>query len=73
MHMSNALCFKFQVPASNTLGGVAQTRTVLKSVTNVRMYVRMYVRIRVKLYAPPHFVAGAKNHSEKKKKTNINK
>ena len=33
------LCYKFQVPASNTLRGVAETRTVLKSVTDVR-YVR---------------------------------
>ena len=45
---------KFQVPALNALGGVAGTRTVLKSVTDERMY----VRTRVKLYAPPHFVAG---------------
>ena len=31
------LYFKFQVPASNTLGGVGETRTVLKSLTDVRM------------------------------------
>ena len=45
--------FKFQVPASNALGGGAETKTVLKSVTDVRTYVRTYVRTRVKLYAPP--------------------
>ena len=36
---------------SNTVGGAAETRTVLQII--------MYVRIRVKLYAPPHFVVGA--------------
>ena len=53
------LCFKYQVPASNILGGVAETRTVLKTLTDVRTYVRLFARKRVKLYAPPHFVAGA--------------
>ena len=33
------LCFNFQIPASNTLGGVVETRTVLKRMTDVRMYV----------------------------------
>ena len=34
------LCCKFQIPASNTVGGVAETKTVLQSVTDVRhMYV----------------------------------
>ena len=32
MHMPNAceLCYKLQIPASNTVGGVAETRTVLQ-------------------------------------------
>ena len=34
------LCCNFQIPASNTLGGVAETRIVLQSVTDVRTYVR---------------------------------
>ena len=42
------LCYKFQVPASNTLGGVAETIIVLKSVT----YVRMYVRTKGKIICP---------------------
>ena len=49
------LCRKFQVPASNTAGGVVETRTVLQSVTDVRTY----VRTGAELYASPHFVAGA--------------
>ena len=53
------LCCKFQIPASITVGGVAETRTVLQSVTDGQTYIHMYLRIRVKLYATPHFVAGA--------------
>ena len=33
-----------QIRASNTVGGVAETRTVLKSVTNGRTYVCRYVQ-----------------------------
>ena len=51
------LCLKFQVPASNTVEEVAETRTALQSVTDGPMY----VWTRVKLYAPPHYVAGHKN------------
>ena len=49
--MSELNC-KAQISASNTIGGVAETRTVLLSVTDV--YTDKG------LYAPPHFVAGAK-------------
>ena len=34
------LCCKFQIPASNTAGGVAETITVLQSVMDVRTDVR---------------------------------
>ena len=56
-HVSLLLIFKFQsvVQESDIIGvvhvGVAETRTLLNSVTDVRT--------RVKLYAPPHFMAGA--------------
>ena len=38
MHMSNACLSSvmFQIPASNTVGGVAETRTLLQSVTDGR-------------------------------------
>ena len=58
--MSELYC-KFQIPASNTVGGVAETETVLQSVTDGRTY----VRIRVKLYTPPHFMAEHKNHDNR--------
>ena len=42
--MSESSC-KFQIPASNTVGGDAKLRAVQKSVTYVRMYVRMYGQV----------------------------
>ena len=60
MHMSK-LCCKFQTPAPNTIGGIAETQIVQPSVT----YIWTYVRTRVKLYAPPHFVAGHENKTFK--------
>ena len=45
---------KVQILASNTVAGVAKTRSALQSAT----YVRTDIRARAKLYAPPHFVAG---------------
>ena len=39
---------------------VAETRTVLQSVTYGRMDTRTFARTRVKLYVFPHFVAGHK-------------
>ena len=53
------LCCKFQIPVSNTVGEVAETRIVLQSVTETRMDESTCVWTRVKLYAPPHFVAEA--------------
>ena len=45
---------KSQIYAPDTVRGVVKTRTVLQSVTDGHTY----VQIRVKLYAPPYFVAG---------------
>ena len=42
MHISQCiseLCFKFQVPALNTLGGVAETKIVLQCGVVKNMYV----------------------------------
>ena len=53
------LCGKFQNRASNTVGGVAEIRT-LQKMTNVHIYVQNYLGTdKGKIYAPPHNVAGA--------------
>ena len=52
------LCCKSQIPASSTVGGLAETRTVLRSVTDGQMEVRTD---KDKTIRPPHIVAGHKN------------
>ena len=38
------LCCKFKIPPSNTVGGVGETRTVLRSVTYVRQILQEELR-----------------------------
>ena len=38
------LCCKFKIPASNTVGGAEETRTVLKSVTEICTDVPIYIQ-----------------------------
>ena len=53
------LCCKFQIPASNAVGGVtvAETRRVLQSVMDEQTDVCID-KGKDTVYAPPHFVAG---------------
>ena len=53
------LCCKFQIPAFKSVGGVAETRTVVKSVTYVRMYVSTYVPDKGKTICPYPLPSGA--------------
>ena len=57
--MSELYC-KFQIPASNTVGRVVETKTFYKvGWTDGRMEV---CTTKVKLYAPPHFMLAAEKH-----------
>ena len=53
--MSELYC-KFQISASNTVGGLAETIIVLQSMTNGQMKVRTD---KDKTLCPAHIVAGA--------------
>ena len=55
------LCCKFKIPELNTVGGVAETRTLLQSVMDRQMDGdrKRGGWTRVKLYAPPNFMAEA--------------
>ena len=57
--MSELYC-KCQIPASNTVGGLAETTIVLQSMTNGQMKVRTD---KDKTLCPAHIVAGAKTRA----------